>query len=184
MTFARDASDGWLSLWLCLCLRRGIEAKQPNSAIRKSVRVQLIKNGKKITAFVPRDGCLNFLEENVSFAHLCRTICLPVVTLSPDSRRAHHSSHRIQFTKIRVHSSTLTLFYVFLFDRTRCSSLVSVALATPRVIFPVCVSRSPRCLVSVSWPSSRRRRRSRVLKSGNRPKRQADLSMVHLCRCQ
>merc|ERR1712080_571883 len=42
----------------------GIEAKQLNSAIRKSVRVQLIKNGKKITAFVPRDGCLNFLEEN------------------------------------------------------------------------------------------------------------------------
>merc|ERR1711963_881291 len=42
----------------------GIEAKQPNSAIRKSVRVQLIKNGKKITAFVPRDGCLNFVDEN------------------------------------------------------------------------------------------------------------------------
>merc|ERR1711918_242779 len=42
----------------------GIEAKQPNSAIRKSVRVQLIKNGEKITAFVPRDGCLNFVEEN------------------------------------------------------------------------------------------------------------------------
>jgi small subunit ribosomal protein S23e len=42
----------------------GIEAKQPNSAIRKSVRVQLIKNGKKITAFVPNDGCLNFIEEN------------------------------------------------------------------------------------------------------------------------
>lgn len=43
---------------------RGVEAKQPNSAIRKCVRVQLIKNGKKITAFVPRDGCLNFIEEN------------------------------------------------------------------------------------------------------------------------
>jgi len=42
----------------------GIEAKQPNSAIRKCVRVQLIKNGKKITAFVPNDGCLNFIEEN------------------------------------------------------------------------------------------------------------------------
>eukprot|EP00924_Labyrinthula_sp_SR-Ha-C_P001959 snap_masked-scaffold_30-processed-gene-3.48-mRNA-1 protein AED:0.36 eAED:0.36 QI:0/-1/0/1/-1/1/1/0/142 len=42
----------------------GIEAKQPNSAIRKSVRVQLIKNGKKITAFVPRDGCLNYIDEN------------------------------------------------------------------------------------------------------------------------
>ncbi len=42
----------------------GIEAKQPNSAIRKCVRVQLIKNGKKIAAFVPRDGCLNFVDEN------------------------------------------------------------------------------------------------------------------------
>eukprot|EP00999_Lentomonas_sp_LEN2_P001549 NODE_2607_length_536_cov_63.427873_g2557_i0.p1 GENE.NODE_2607_length_536_cov_63.427873_g2557_i0~~NODE_2607_length_536_cov_63.427873_g2557_i0.p1 ORF type:complete len:144 (+),score=35.41 NODE_2607_length_536_cov_63.427873_g2557_i0:67-498(+) len=42
----------------------GIEAKQPNSAIRKCVRVQLIKNGKKICAFVPNDGCLNFVEEN------------------------------------------------------------------------------------------------------------------------
>jgi len=42
----------------------GVEAKQPNSAIRKCVRVQLIKNGKKVTAFVPNDGCLNFIEEN------------------------------------------------------------------------------------------------------------------------
>ena len=45
--------------------RLGIESKQPNSAIRKCVRVQLIKNGKKITAFVPRDGCLNYVDENV-----------------------------------------------------------------------------------------------------------------------
>ncbi|PWN53770.1 putative 40S ribosomal protein S23 [Violaceomyces palustris] len=42
----------------------GVEAKQPNSAIRKCVRVQLIKNGKKVSAFVPRDGCLNFVDEN------------------------------------------------------------------------------------------------------------------------
>jgi len=42
----------------------GIEAKQPNSAIRKAVRVQLIKNGKKVTAFCPRDGALNFIDEN------------------------------------------------------------------------------------------------------------------------
>jgi ribosomal protein S12 len=47
-----------------LYLSSGVEAKQPNSAIRKCVRVQLIKNGKKITAFVPRDGCLNYIEEN------------------------------------------------------------------------------------------------------------------------
>jgi hypothetical protein len=57
---------------MCCCLFclllffSGIEAKQPNSAIRKCARVQLIKNGKKIAAFVPMDGCLNFIEENVS----------------------------------------------------------------------------------------------------------------------
>jgi len=49
-------------------VRSGIEAKQPNSAIRKCVRAQLIKNGKKIAAFVPRDGCLNFIDENVRHA--------------------------------------------------------------------------------------------------------------------
>ena len=49
--------------------RIGIEAKQPNSAIRKSVRVQLIKNGKKIAAFVPNDGCLNFIENITSLVH-------------------------------------------------------------------------------------------------------------------
>merc|ERR1711991_783943 len=43
--------------------RMGIEAKQPNSAIRKCIRVQLIKNGKKIAASVPGDGCLNFIDE-------------------------------------------------------------------------------------------------------------------------
>ena len=53
----------------------GIEAKQPNSAIRKCVRVQLIKNGKKIAAFVPRDGCLNYIDENVchNVADFCHT---------------------------------------------------------------------------------------------------------------
>lgn len=42
----------------------GVEAKQPNSAIRKAVRIQLIKNNKKITAFVPKDGLLNSIECN------------------------------------------------------------------------------------------------------------------------
>ena len=42
----------------------GIAAKQPNSAVRKCVRVQLIKNGKAVTAFLPRDGALNFIDEH------------------------------------------------------------------------------------------------------------------------
>ncbi|MEM3709394.1 MAG: 30S ribosomal protein S12 [Nitrososphaerales archaeon] len=42
----------------------GIESKQPNSAIRKCVRVQLVKNGKQITAFLPGDGALNYVDEH------------------------------------------------------------------------------------------------------------------------
>jgi len=42
----------------------GVESKQPNSAIRKCVRVQLIKNGRQVTAFLPGDGALNFVDEH------------------------------------------------------------------------------------------------------------------------
>ena len=42
----------------------GVEAKQPNSAIRKCVRVQLKKNNKRISCFVPKDGGLSFVDEN------------------------------------------------------------------------------------------------------------------------
>jgi len=42
----------------------GVESKQPNSAIRKCVRTQLIKNGKVITAFLPGDGALNAVDEH------------------------------------------------------------------------------------------------------------------------
>ena len=42
----------------------GIESRQPNSAVRKCVRVQLIKNGKIVTAFCPGDGALNFIDEH------------------------------------------------------------------------------------------------------------------------
>ncbi len=44
--------------------KRQLEAKQPNSAMRKAVRVQLIKNGKQITAFVPRSGAIKFIDEH------------------------------------------------------------------------------------------------------------------------
>ena len=40
------------------------EAKQPNSAMRKCVRVQLIKNGKQISAFLPGDGATKLVDEH------------------------------------------------------------------------------------------------------------------------
>jgi small subunit ribosomal protein S12 len=44
--------------------KRPIEAKQPHSGLRKCVRVQLLKNGKQVTAFCPRDGAINFIDEH------------------------------------------------------------------------------------------------------------------------
>ncbi len=41
-----------------------LEAKQPNSAMRKCARVQLIKNGKQITAFMPGDGAQKMIDEH------------------------------------------------------------------------------------------------------------------------
>lgn len=42
----------------------GVEAKQPNSAIRKCVRVQIIKNGRQVTAFTPGTGAIGFIDEH------------------------------------------------------------------------------------------------------------------------
>jgi small subunit ribosomal protein S12 len=41
-----------------------LEAKQPNSAMRKCVKVQLIKNGRQITAFCPGDGATKLIDEH------------------------------------------------------------------------------------------------------------------------
>jgi len=44
--------------------KRALEAKQPNSALRKCVRVQLIKSGKQVTAFCPGDKAISFIDEH------------------------------------------------------------------------------------------------------------------------
>ncbi len=40
------------------------EAKQPNSAMRKCCRVQLIKNSKTVTAFIPGNLAQKFIDEH------------------------------------------------------------------------------------------------------------------------
>jgi len=42
----------------------GIEAKQPNSGIRKAVKISLIRTGNKLTAFAPGDGAISFIDEH------------------------------------------------------------------------------------------------------------------------
>src|SRR3989338_8994967 len=41
-----------------------LEAKQPNSAMRKCARIQLLKNGRQITAFLPGDGATKLVDEH------------------------------------------------------------------------------------------------------------------------
>jgi small subunit ribosomal protein S12 len=40
------------------------EAKQPNSAMRKCCKVQLIKNGRSVTAFIPGNLAQKFVNEH------------------------------------------------------------------------------------------------------------------------
>lgn len=40
------------------------EAKQPNSAMRKCCRVQLMKNAKQVTAFIPGNLAQKFIDEH------------------------------------------------------------------------------------------------------------------------
>jgi small subunit ribosomal protein S12 len=40
------------------------EAKQPNSAMRKCCKVQLTKNGRSVTAFIPGNLAQKFLDEH------------------------------------------------------------------------------------------------------------------------
>ncbi|MBD3204188.1 30S ribosomal protein S12 [Candidatus Woesearchaeota archaeon] len=41
-----------------------VEAKQPHSGLRKCVKVQLIKNGKQVTSYLPGDGASKFVDEH------------------------------------------------------------------------------------------------------------------------
>ncbi|MEM4755652.1 MAG: 30S ribosomal protein S12 [Candidatus Woesearchaeota archaeon] len=41
-----------------------LEAKQPNSAMRKCARIQLKKNGRQVTAFLPGDGATKIVDEH------------------------------------------------------------------------------------------------------------------------
>lgn len=44
--------------------KRVVEQKQPHSGLIKCVRIRLVKNGKQITAFVPRTGAINHITEH------------------------------------------------------------------------------------------------------------------------
>jgi small subunit ribosomal protein S12 len=44
--------------------KRQVEQRQPHSGMLKCARVKLIKNGKELTAHLPRDGALKHVQEH------------------------------------------------------------------------------------------------------------------------
>lgn len=44
--------------------KKEVGAKQPNSALRKCCKVQLVKNGKQVTAFMPGEGAQKYIAEH------------------------------------------------------------------------------------------------------------------------
>lgn len=44
--------------------KKNVECKQPHSALRKCCVVQLVKNGKSVTAFVPGEGAIKNIDEH------------------------------------------------------------------------------------------------------------------------
>lgn len=60
----KDPLEGSCQAKGIVLAKRGIEQKQPHSGIIKAVRVQLLKNGKEITAFVPKTGAIDLINEH------------------------------------------------------------------------------------------------------------------------
>ncbi len=59
-----DAMEGSHAARGIVLEKRVLEQKQPHSGLIKCVRVQLVKNGKIVTAFVPRDKAINQVAEH------------------------------------------------------------------------------------------------------------------------
>ena len=64
LRFKFDALEGAPMAKGLVLKKVGIEQKQPHSGIIKGVVVQLIKNGKKVTAHVPRDKAITKIDEH------------------------------------------------------------------------------------------------------------------------
>ena len=139
------------------------------------MRVQLIKNGKKITAFVPNDGCLNFVEENDEVVIGLLLLALNYTALSTDY--LVHTSNIYFFTSVEtvlierltvqfiichwtlritnrgIIKAVLLLTYIFFFYsifNSRFWSLDSVVRDTPSVTCPVSGKHSTRILSTFS----------------------------------
>ena len=59
-----DALEGAPMASAIVLKKKNVECKQPHSGLRKCAVVQLIKNGKTVTAFMPGEGALKYVDEH------------------------------------------------------------------------------------------------------------------------
>lgn len=62
--FKSDPLEGASRAKGIVLLKRNIQSKRPGSALRKCVVVQLIKNGRNVTAFCPGMGAIKHIDEH------------------------------------------------------------------------------------------------------------------------
>ncbi|MBI4181650.1 MAG: 30S ribosomal protein S12 [Candidatus Aenigmarchaeota archaeon] len=78
--------------------KKGVEQKQPHSGIIKCLRVQLTKNGIPVTAFVPGDGAIKFIDEHDE---------VTLVGLGASQGGAVGSMHGIKYQVVKVNGVSL-----------------------------------------------------------------------------
>jgi small subunit ribosomal protein S12 len=78
--------------------KKGVEQKQPHSGIIKCVRVQLIKNGVQVTAFVPGTNAIKFIDEHDE---------VTIVGVGGSQKSAVGSMHGIKYKVIGVNGASL-----------------------------------------------------------------------------
>jgi small subunit ribosomal protein S12 len=79
--------------------KKGVEQKQPHSGIIKCVRCQIIKNGIQVTAFVPGDGAIKFIDEHDEVV---------IEGVGGSQKSAVGSMHGIKYKVIKVNGVSLS----------------------------------------------------------------------------
>lgn len=79
--------------------KKGVEQKQPHSGIIKAVRIQIVKNGNQVTAVVPGDQAIKFIDEHDEVG---------IVGVGGSQRGAIGSMHGIKYKVVSVSGVSLS----------------------------------------------------------------------------
>lgn len=93
-----DPLQGAPSAKAIVLKKKGVEQKQPHSGIIKCVRAQVIKNGIPVTAFVPGDKTIRFIDEHDEVI---------IEGVGGSQRSAIGSMHGIKYKVIAVNGVSL-----------------------------------------------------------------------------